>query len=180
MLCLVFYDGEIFLLYFWLLLQHTAVQVFRTHDDRGEGRLHVVNHGIREILAQEANTFLLVDIVYLVDNTQDDDDGNKDRDEEQHPVMTEDVDTSVGDGHLEAYAVVQSYRQNVGFHFLQEGENIAVDIFAFHHLSCFHVHLVDGSAERQLLCFEDRVCNICQDIGVGILMRFFVDGIIKG
>ena len=75
--------------------------------------------------------------------------------------MSDDVDTSVGDSHLEAYAVVQSYRQNVGFHFLQEGENIAVDIFAFYHLSCFHVHLVDVNAERQLLCFDYGVGNNC-------------------
>ena len=120
-----------------------------------------MNHRIGEVLAQQSHPFLLIDVVNLVDEAQDDDDGNKDRDEEQHPVMSDDVDVSVGDSHLEAYAVVQSYRQNVGFHFLQEGENIAVDIFAFYHLSCFHVHLVDVNAERQLLCFDYGVGNNC-------------------
>ena len=161
MLRLVFYDAEVFLLHFRFLFQYAAMQVLGSHDDGGKGRFHIVNHRIGEVLAQQSHPFLLINIINLVDEAQDDDDGNKDRDEEQHPVMSDDVDISVGDSHLEAYAVVQSYRQNVGFHFLQEGENIAVDIFAFYHFSCFHVHLVDGNAERQLLCFDYGVGNNC-------------------
>ena len=73
MLCLVFYDTEIFLLHFRLLLQYAAVQIFGSHDDGGERRLHVVNHCIGEILAQQANPFLLIDIVDLVDKAQNND-----------------------------------------------------------------------------------------------------------
>ena len=72
MLRLVFYDAEIFLLHFRLLLQYAAVQILGSHDDGGKGRFHIVNHRIGEVLAQQSHPFLLIDVVDLVDEAQDD------------------------------------------------------------------------------------------------------------
>ena len=77
----VFYDAEIFLLHFWLLLQHAAVQILGSHDDGGERRLHVVNHRIGEVFAQQSHPFLLIYVVDLVDEAQDDDHRGEERSE---------------------------------------------------------------------------------------------------
>ena len=81
MLCLVFYDAEVFLLHFRFLFQYAAVQILGSHDDGGKGRFHIVNHRIGEVLAQQSHPFLLINIINLVDEAQDDDHRGEERGE---------------------------------------------------------------------------------------------------
>ena len=89
MLRLVFYDAEIFLLHFRLLLQYAAVQILGSHDDGGERRLHIVNHRIGEVLAQQSHPFLLIDVVDLLDEAQDDYHRGKERGENRELAFVE-------------------------------------------------------------------------------------------
>lgn len=61
-------DGEILFLQFGIPVQQTAFQRMSGHGDGGDGRLHVVNHGVGEVLPQAGYPVLANDDAYLIDD----------------------------------------------------------------------------------------------------------------
>ena len=68
-------DGEVLFLQFGVLVQQAAFQCMPGHGDGGDGRLHVVDHGVGEVLPQAGYPVLADDDAHLIDDTS----GHKDQ-----------------------------------------------------------------------------------------------------
>lgn len=62
-------NGEILFLQFGVLVQQAAFQRVSGHGNSGDGRFHVMYHGIREVLPQAGYLVLSDNNPYLIDDT---------------------------------------------------------------------------------------------------------------
>ena len=112
MLSLLLHNPEIPFLLFRLSVQTPAFQNLRSHQDGAQRCLHVVNHGIREILPHLGNLVLTDNNPYLIHDTDNDQRHNQHRGNQQQRHTLENHPIRIQNHPLQITSMchVESYR----------------------------------------------------------------------
>ena len=91
-------DGEVLFLQFGVPVQQAAFQCMPGHGDGGDGRLHVVDHGVGEVLPQAGYPVLADDDAHLIDDASGHEDQQQGGGYEQDTHLPEGNPIRVQDG----------------------------------------------------------------------------------